>query len=307
MAIATVLAMVWGAFALVGSRTPARDITSLRRAPVAALVDANAWKQPIDAHGEFLCPPDAPFAAHRSGVYYPPNHPLRPPLDTRPERCYPIREQADLDGYRLAPIPPPYRETGMVYLGPPVRAVAQDCRRAAVRLGFAVPCPTLLPLPAFGVPDFRCPRRGALPDGCVVSEAFSVPSPAFVFEATNFAVPPTWFVGQTPDLLIVARPIGGAAGRLACVPQGGSSSTSIALQTAGVHDRPAVFLRCRNQEPPGGLDAAPYAGRYVLQWRERGLLCEVSMTGVDADLVRALEWWIATQTRWVGPAGPVKP
>jgi hypothetical protein len=67
-----------------------------------------------------------------------------------------------------------------------------------------------------------------------------------------------------------------------------------------VHGRRAVFVRCANEASP----ASEYQGRTVLQWRQGGLLCEVSIGGGgDPDLVRALDWWIATQTVWVGPDG----
>ena len=53
--------------------------------------------------------------------------------------------------------PPGSVEVEGVHLAPAGTALLASCRRAADRLGFAVPCPTLLPVPASGpVPEAVC-------------------------------------------------------------------------------------------------------------------------------------------------------
>jgi hypothetical protein len=305
VAAVAVLAVAWGSFAMGGARSPVRD-PSAPQAVVSALAEPGL--APRGAGGVFLCPSDVPFAAYASGFYFPPNHPDHPAAIVRPARCYSTAGAAEAAHSVLAPVMPPDRETGMVYLGPPGAAAIEGCARAARTLGFAVPCPTLVPLPRSGVEAFGCEPSIGVARDCLLHDAFSRLPLAFVFEAPAFAVPPGWGT-EMPDLLVVARPIEGSEasdrnGVFACRPLSGSSSASVAL-AATVHDRRAVFVRCDTDDPSA---TSLYGGRTVLQWRQGGLLCEVSIGGGgDPDLVRALDWWIATQTVWVGPEGRIAP
>jgi hypothetical protein len=58
-------------------------------------------------------------------------------------------------GYPPAPPPADVLEVGGVCLAPTSASFQARCRRAADRLGLAVPCPGLLPIPAPGVPPPR--------------------------------------------------------------------------------------------------------------------------------------------------------
>jgi hypothetical protein len=76
---------------------------------------------------------------------YPPNHPRYQELTGRPERCFASLDEASRGGYDLAPPPPGDRVIGGVYLEPAGLPLETRCRAAAVKLGLAVPCPTLIP------------------------------------------------------------------------------------------------------------------------------------------------------------------
>jgi hypothetical protein len=81
-----------------------------------------------------------------SMLYYPSYHPASPNLDTMPSRCYRTEAEAKSAGYKLAPPPNGGAVLDGVYLVPASNQVRTMCRAAAVQLGAAIPCPTLLPL-----------------------------------------------------------------------------------------------------------------------------------------------------------------
>src|SRR6266542_4446769 len=79
--------------------------------------------------------------------------------DHRPAHHRPLAEQrrrtwaiAATGGYAPAPLPAGALEIGGVYLARTSRGFRARCHQVADRLGFAVPCPGLLPTAAPGSP-----------------------------------------------------------------------------------------------------------------------------------------------------------
>src|SRR6266511_4638222 len=106
------------------------------------------------------CPLAHPVLATADGRSYPPGHPARPPRDADPVACYDTVAGATVAGYAPAPLPAHVLELGGVYLVPTSGRLRRPCRQAAERLGFAVPCPTLLPASSPGAPPpTLCDRR----------------------------------------------------------------------------------------------------------------------------------------------------
>ena len=69
-------------------------------------------------------------------------------------------------------------------LVPTSRAFQASCRQAADRLGFAVPCPELLPIPASGeTPSRLCQEAGACRDELVSCTRVGTPRRAQTFSA----------------------------------------------------------------------------------------------------------------------------
>jgi hypothetical protein len=154
---------------------------------------------------------DAPYRAyaHRAYHYYAPNHPLLPDSEERPDRCFASARDAQAAGYSAALGPYGSEVADGVYLIPntdydPDGKLASSCLRAARRLGFAVPCPTLLPNEGPGMDPPRCGAPGEFfptRPPCVVSDT------VFLFAQSGFAVPPGYSqggVGGGASLVIAA-------------------------------------------------------------------------------------------------------
>jgi hypothetical protein len=220
-------------------------------------------RAPVRIGGTVECPLGWPVLAVANHTSYPPGHPGQRP-QANPVACYRSAAQAAGAGYPPAPLPPGTVEEGGVYLSPTSGAFRAGCRRAADRLGFAVPCPGLLPsLP----PGFPPPRLcGELPT-CRRGQQL-------VFTQVGFEVP-LGYVGQPGTrepagaLLIVATPNRGAAGGLAApCPH----ERRIAAPT--VQGTRAVLAACPE---PG--QASSYGGTVVLRWEARGTLAAVILMG----------------------------
>jgi hypothetical protein len=82
------------------------------------------------------------FPNHKS---YPPNFPGAPPRTRRPATCFASPAQAARYGYPIASPPKGGVEIDGLYLVPTTKALRRSCRVAAHFVGFAVPCPGLLP------------------------------------------------------------------------------------------------------------------------------------------------------------------
>ena len=100
---------------------------------------------PFRAGRVFLCPGVSFPGYERRHLFYPPRFPATPPATVRPTRCFVTTEQARAAGYRPAPLPSKDVAVGPIYLVPAEPFLEIRCRHAAARVGFAVPCPGLLP------------------------------------------------------------------------------------------------------------------------------------------------------------------
>lgn len=255
----------------------------------------------MDLGGVYLCPLDFQYAAYASGEhYYPPNHPLVPDPNVKPEGCFGSPGDAEASGYTLALPPYASQVVDGIYLEF-MPKLERQCLRAANRLGFRVPCPTLLPNPGPGSTPPRCgdPTSFGIYTGppCVYAGAF------FVLDQAGFAVPPGYptnaFGG--PRLMLVAfRPRDARRGfevryQLAC-PDGEPLGTTSVLPQNGAQPLPATFVRCPILMPP------PLAQHVILQWRQDAILYEVAVQS-DTPANRRLLEAIASSVQIIGPPG----
>jgi hypothetical protein len=201
---------------------------------------------------EVECPPGWPVLAVADHTSYPPGHPGQPTATA--VACYRTADQAVGAGYPPAPLPPGAVEVGGVYLSPTSRAFRAGCRQAADRLGFAVPCPELLPsLPAGAPPPRLCGEPGTCQRGQLMQ-----------FSRLGFQVP-LGYVGlpgamePSGALLIVAAPAGGAAGGFA-----GPCPDERRIATPTVQGTRALLVACPE---PG--QASSSGGSVRLRWKSR--------------------------------------
>lgn len=171
---------------------------------------------PLVAGTSTFCP-GGTYAGYRSArVFVPPNYP-GPTPGARPARCYDSATEAIRAGLHEAPPPAGDEVVEGIYLVPTTPGLRTGCRRAARALGFAVPCPTRLPNPAFGEPPARCGTAGGflVPTGstpsCVVDVGPLYQRPlrpvrhirAFVVQEGGFAAPPGYGpTGGNPNAAI---------------------------------------------------------------------------------------------------------
>jgi hypothetical protein len=234
-----------------GPRPPPRPATT---APTPA---------PYRVGDRLACPHTDPVLAASDGRSYPLGHPTRPPRSADPVACYATVADAAAAGYPKAPLPAGALELDGVYLVPVPEGVRRDCRRAAGRLGFAVPCPRLRPTPSLGAPA---------PDVC--PGPCGDPGFGFLFEDTGFLVP-SGYVGAYPEggrRLAVAAARRPAAAALAC--PGGRP-----VGEARVRGRLGGLFEC----PPS---PSPHDSGLLLRWREGGTVMALSVTGHLADVRR---------------------
>jgi hypothetical protein len=202
-------------------------------------------------------------------------YPARPGPGIRPDRCFRSIAQAEEAGYRLAPSPPRAVRVDDVYLVPPERRLAASCRRAARIAGFAVTCPTLVPVPADSVGGCagvgRCVRRGAF----ILEGRFNGP-PGYVGAGGRGGH--LWFFGAIP-------------------------SKASEVDCCGAHRTEASFAVRGHQaswlEFPSGSEVN--SGHVVLQWREHGVIYSVSLHG-HSELNRRLDEILAKRVQMVARA-----
>jgi hypothetical protein len=206
----------------------------------------------------FACPHTHPVLATSDGRSYPLGHPTPPPRHARAVGCYDTIAAAAAAGYAEAPLPAGALELEGVYLVPVPDRVRRECRQAAARLGFLVPCPTLRPVPLRGSPPPAVCQR---PPPC------GDPEFGFLFQDSGFVVP-SGFVGNWREVgqrLVVAAARRPTAAAVACVGE-----------------RPVAQARVRGHR--GGLfqcppDAGPHRDGLLVRWRERDTIMAVSITG----------------------------
>lgn len=235
--------------------------------PPAPPERTDAAAAPYRIGNGFRCPLGRPVLAMSSGHSYPPGHPARPLREATAVACYQTVEQASAAGYLPAPLPAGTDELFGVYLVPTTSRLRRQCQRAADRLGFAVPCPRLLPTrsPRSAAPRV-CDRRHEYEvDGC----RKGLP---FVLEWEGFAVPPGYVgVGKQPlGHLVIAATRGTPRFPLACPGE----RTVASVKVGGV---PARLLRC----PSSALGHSLHGGGVLLRWWQRGLVVMVSLQGLS--------------------------
>jgi len=226
------------------------------------------------------CPSARPVLARSDGRSYPTGHPAEPPADADPVACYGTVAEAAAAGYEEAPPPAGGLELDGVYLVPVPGRVRRECRQAAERLGFAVPCPTLRPVPSVGAPP---------PAVCQRPRPCGNPEFGFLFEDSGFVVP-SGYVGAYPEVgrrLVVAAARRPGAAAVACAGER-------PVSPARVRGRVGGLFAC----PPG---TSPHDDGLLLRWREGGAVLALSVTGHPAE-VRRLVLALAVHLELVPPA-----
>ena len=243
-------------------------------------------RPPIRVGGRVECPPGWPVLATSDRRSYPPGHPGTPSPTANAVACYRTAAQATDDGYPPAPLPPGAVEVAGVYLAPTGPRFWQSCRQAANLLGFAAPCPALLPSSPPGAP---APRLCAEPGDCLRGQAL-------LFSLEGFEVPLDYVGAPNAQelagyLSIAANPSGATAGRLAP----GCAGQRRAVATA-VHRARAVLAEC----PEAGQSASS-GGTVVLRWLERGTVVTVGVLGLSS-VNRRLAKLLGDHLQLVAPA-----
>jgi len=215
------------------------------------------------------CPPAWPVLAVSDHASYPAGHPARPPPGATAVACYQTAAKAAGAGYAPAPLPAGALAVGGVYLTPPSRGFRVTCQRVADQLGFAVPCPGLLPTAAPGTePRWLC-RAAA---GCQRGQLLVLGLDGFVVPFGYVGAP-----GGYGTLQIAAMPTRDATGGRALHCQ---DERRIATPT--VHRVRAVLAACPQATP------SVLGGSVLLRWWERGTLVEVSTPGAGGVNQRLL-------------------
>jgi hypothetical protein len=275
----TVLGVFAAALLLVALVITGRSQDRTGRPPSPSAGPTAAADAPYRLDGSYGCRLGRPVLAMADGRSYPPGHPARPPPHARAVACYQTPEEAAAAGYPSAPLPAGALVIGGVYLTPTDRAFGSRCQLAADRLGFAVPCPGLLPTSAPGTaPPQLCGQRFPCDRGR-----------GFFFRREGFQVPPGYLgVDKQPQgsLEITASPSRQATVvNLAC-------QTERRIATVRVQGSRAVLVGC-----PGWSSS----GQVTLRWSHAGTRISVSLQGasvVNQQLAIAL----ATHLRLVRPA-----
>jgi hypothetical protein len=254
------------------------------RPPAPTAATAAADDAPYRLGDGWRCPLRLPVLAMADGRSYPPWHPTRPPADAHAVACHQTPEEAAAAGYPTAPPPAGGAVIGGVYLVPTDRAFRARCRPAADRLGFAVPCPGLLPVPARGTarPDL-CGREAPCDGGAgfiLRQEGFQVPAGYFgIDKQAQGALEITAFPARRP----------GGVGNLAC-------ETERRIATMSVQGVRAVLVGC-----PGWSSS----GQMTLRWTQAGTRISLSLQGTS-EVNRRLLVALASHLRLVRPAATVR-
>jgi hypothetical protein len=153
----------------------------------------------------------------------------------------------------------------------------RQCREAADFLGFAVPCPMLLPASWPGA----APRRFCDPEFLCVS------GDEFLFEEHRLVVPPDDLGVDGQGRLAIAAAKDVAAFSVACL--GG-----LKVATIEVHGTRGNLYECSHQ-------AGAHLGGVMLRWRDAGVVMAVSLHG-HSELNRRLLVVLAAHTEAVLPS-----
>src|SRR5918997_732141 len=148
-------------------------------------------RPPADSTAEDKrCPSGHPIRGYDDTfMYYPPTHPSLLELPP-PDRCFPSQRAASDSGFSPAATPVTAERVHQEYLIPAEPALRRQCRVAAERLGFRVPCPRLVPItpihPA-GREEVECDRGFLSTKACTYRATFLLEGRSFVFRATPTA------------------------------------------------------------------------------------------------------------------------
>jgi hypothetical protein len=237
---------------------------------------------PSQFGGKVDCPPAWPVLAMTDHASYPAGHPGRPPADAKPVACYQTLAQAISAGYPSAPLPAGALEVFGVYLTQPGRTFRASCQQAADRLGFAVPCPGLLPTPAPGTAQSRLCDQSAI---CRHRRLLA-------FTQDGFVVPFGYAgaIGGYGTLSIVAIPTGGTPDH-----RGVQCPSERSIATPTVHRIRAVLAACPKAIP------SVLGGSVLVRWSERHTFVEVSTPG-SGEVSQLLVIAIADHVHLVEPS-----
>lgn len=225
------------------------------------------------------------YSNHRS---YPPGIPTMPPPGAHIIGCFTSAAQASSHGFPL-PVPPGTQIVGGVFLLPTGPVMRAQCAAAARILGFAVPCPRLLPSPAST--PLQLPNCGRV-SACVSQQTTPPAFKLFVFD-DGFGAPPGYHgVGGAAAGHIVllaersarVQPVGD--GPLFCLNQP-------AIRRLTIDGDRAAIAGC----PEGSYETG---GHVLLHWVHDRVLAAVSFHGVNATNID-LDLTVARHMTWVTP------
>jgi stage V sporulation protein SpoVS len=256
VAVLVVALVVTGRFLNPSSGRRPAGPTSVRSATVSS-------QAPSRIGGKAGCPPAWPVLAMSNHASYPAGHPALPPPGATPVACYQTAAQAAGAGYAPARLPAGAVEVRGVYLTPPSRRFRASCQRAADRLGFAVPCPGLLPTTAPGTaPRELCEASATCRRGQLLA-----------FSHDRFVVPFGYVgaPGGSGALMILAMPARGTTDGRGLRCRGERR-----IATPMVHRIRAVLAACPDDP------ASVLGGAVLVRWSERGAVVEVTTLGSGA-------------------------
>jgi hypothetical protein len=252
---------------------PDRPVAQPPESPAAAAV-------PLSLGPAWTCPLAAPVPGFADRRSYPPGHPAAPPRTLRPVACYQDSAQATAAGYPPAPPPAGTLEAGGVYLVPTAKRLQRRCQWAADRLGFAVPCPALLPAMSPGAVH---------PRPCDDARFACERGTAFMLEQDGFVVPSGYGAagqaGQGGGLVV-------AATRRAGDPTVACEGRQQPVATVTPHGIRGRMLHC--------VGAGIHFDSVLVRWRERGVVMVVSVLG-HKQLHQQLAMTVADHVRVVSP------
>jgi hypothetical protein len=256
----------------------ALDGSSSERRPPAGASSAQpataTTRAPYLIAGKLDCPSLWPVLAMSDHTSYPAGHPARPPASATSIACYQTSAQAAGAGYAPAPLPAGALEIGGVYLTPTSRGFRTSCQQVADRLGFAVPCPGLLPTAPPGSPPARlCDQPTACRRGQVLR-----------FRQGAFVVPPGYVgaPGGFSALSVVATPTRAAPGGL-----GLQCNDERRIGTPTVHRTRGVMVACLDDPQRSAV-----GGSVLLRWSQQDTVVVVSVL----DWSNASRW--TDTSRW---------
>jgi hypothetical protein len=252
-----------------GERRPPAGVSSAHGA-------AATTQAPYRAGGTVGCPSLWPVLAMSNHASYPAGHPARPPPDARSVACFQTTAAAAGAGYGPAPLPAGTLEVGGVYLTPTSRGFRASCQRVAGRLGFAVPCPGMLPTVPPGSPP---PRLCDQPRACRRGQVLRFLQGAFVVPPGYVGAP-----GGFSALSVVATPAHGAAGGLAF-----QCRDERRIATPTVRRTRGVMAACFDDP-----QRSAFGGSVLLRWSQQGTVVVVSVL----DWSNASVW--SDSSRWSG-------